>query len=59
MAEKVDKMATFNENILHTEKLDNNTLVPLDRVTNYLGLPNIEVLIEHMAQELSQQHIKY
>lgn len=59
MAEKVDKMATFNENILHTEKLNNNTLVPLDRVTNYLGLPNIEVLIEHMAQELSQQHIKY
>ena len=59
MAEKVDKMAKFNENILHTEKLSSNSQVPIDRVTDFLGVTNIDVLIDNMAKKLSQQHVKY
>ena len=55
LAEKVDKMATFNENIFHTERLDSSSQTPLDRVTAFLQVDNIESLVDNMSSSLSHK----
>ena len=54
LEEKIDKMVSFNENIVSVEKLGDKNQVPLDIVTNFLGVDYIENLINSQyAKRLS------
>jgi hypothetical protein len=54
LADKVDRMATLNENIYHTERLDDSTDIPIDRVTTFLQTDNIDILIQNMSNVFMQ-----